>query len=135
MTVKLNVGIPNWVRRRELMNTQRNYWLATERNIQNFINFRFLPIIKYKIAPSIGINTTTIIQNIFLFFLYLFFSISTKADTHNRMKKAIISIDLILNIGGIISFSGFEISFSVNPVYNFIGLCTSISIARGFVVS
>jgi hypothetical protein len=79
-------------------------------------------------APSIGINTIIIIQISLLFFLKLLFSISTKAETHNRMKKAIISIDLILNIGGIIiSFSGLEISFNVNPVYNFIGLSRSIS--------
>ncbi|MDR3668860.1 MAG: hypothetical protein P4L35_18650 [Ignavibacteriaceae bacterium] len=51
-------------------------------------------------APSIGINATTIIQTSLLFFLNLFVSISKKADTHNRMKKTIMSIDLILNIGG-----------------------------------
>jgi hypothetical protein len=88
---------------------------------------------KYNIAPSIGINTIIIIQISLLFFLKLLFSISTKADTHNRTKKAIISIDLILNIGGIIiSFSGFEISFKINPVYNFIGLSSSISTTWGY---
>ena len=87
---------------------------------------------KYKMAPSIGSNTIIIIQTSLLFFLKLLFSISTKAETHNRTKKAIISIDLILNIGGIIiSFSGFEISFNVNPVYNIIGLNSSISTTWG----
>jgi hypothetical protein len=52
-------------------------------------------------APSIGIMTTTIIQISLMFFLKLFFRISAKADTHKRMKKTIMSIDLILNIGGI----------------------------------